>query len=227
MISRLSLARRHAGFSLLELAIVLGIMGVVMGAIWSARNIVLEKERVDSAVVSVREMSENVRSLYRGFSNITYPTDVTAQICAGIFAKGFLVQDDPRPQFCHNWTVTNPWNGNVRVQFYPVSSLSFPHGFGIALTGPLGNTLPTNICVEMVQRLPGTDMRAAPGVDSSNNVPKPIILSAFEPSQAGQPSNVYVSSSVGTWIDVTHKGPAWITQQLPNGCFGVGFFFEY
>jgi len=84
-----------------------------------------------------------------------------------------------------------------------------------------------------LDRLQATDSRttAGGGIAINNALPYPASPPAYEPAQGGQPTNAYVSTANGAWVEATAKTPAWISQQVsPLGvasCRGVAFFFEY
>ncbi len=234
MLRFLSAARRQTGFSLTEMAIVLGIVGIVLSAIWTTRNIVAEKQRVDVAVTGIRETAENVRALYTGQSTFTYPTTTSAKICAGLYAKSFVVdarQSSGQMTDCTTWSVINPWGGDVLLGFHDNDggTFSYAHAFTIAIMPVSGGFLPTSVCAELADRLAGTDTRTGLGSPStSHGVPFPSpLIPANQPAQGGQPTNVFVSASSGSWLDATNQGPAWIADKVKNKCYGVAFSFVF
>jgi len=62
-------------FSLIEAAIVLGIIGLVIGGIWIAAASVFEKNRINDTTTALLKQVLKVRHLYNGFSF----TDIIAQ----------------------------------------------------------------------------------------------------------------------------------------------------
>jgi prepilin-type N-terminal cleavage/methylation domain-containing protein len=56
--------RRRRGFTLTEIAIVLGIMGLILGAIWVAASSVYTNMRVSTTTRDVISMSQGIRNLY-------------------------------------------------------------------------------------------------------------------------------------------------------------------
>lgn len=221
---RFVLSAAVRGYSLIELAIVLAILGVVLAAIWSARSVVVQRQHVDNAVLSVRETAENVRALYTGQQNTAYLTG-QAQVCANLFPRSFLLGTGTYD--CNTWMPRHPWQGEVRLGFSPAAAR--PRGVSIALLGT-NPTLPTPVCVDMLDRMQGVDHRigGGGGVSTTNGVPFPTSLPPYETVQGGQPTNVYVSPSLGTWLEATGKEPTWILQQVGSrDCYGIAFFFEF
>jgi hypothetical protein len=66
----LSHVRTHAparrGFNLVEAAIVLGVVGLVIGGIWMAASAVQKKLRLQKEVTGIITITNNLRTLYRG-----------------------------------------------------------------------------------------------------------------------------------------------------------------
>ncbi len=58
------LEQQKKGFTLTEIAIVLGIMGLVLGAIWVAASGVYNNQRVNTAATTVMQTVQGIRSLY-------------------------------------------------------------------------------------------------------------------------------------------------------------------
>ncbi len=59
-----SRARKTRGFTLTEAAIVLGIVGLILGAIWVAAAAVYENMRTNRANEQILKVAQAVRSLY-------------------------------------------------------------------------------------------------------------------------------------------------------------------
>jgi len=86
----MSCARKPAGFSLIEAAIVLGIVGLVIGGIWAASNAVGQNRKAERMVTGLLLMVENIRTLYERQPPTAY-ADVTANmIAAGVVPRDFI-----------------------------------------------------------------------------------------------------------------------------------------
>lgn len=98
--------RRRQGFSLIEAAIVLGIIGLVIGGIWVAAAAVIENKRFGDAQIGMLQIIDGLRQAYNNRA-IANGTDLTALVATGKIA----------PQ---NWiktatTLADPWGGAVQV----------------------------------------------------------------------------------------------------------------
>ena len=109
------------GFTLTELAIVLGIMGVILGAIWTAASMVYANMKVKNAQTQAIEIVNNFRELWTGQQspNLGDWTDIT---CVGV-GSGYFPSDMLPPSTCTTGTFSTypqgPWAGSyVAVQSY-------------------------------------------------------------------------------------------------------------
>ncbi|MFA5041207.1 MAG: type II secretion system protein [Bdellovibrionales bacterium] len=80
--AQLRLGKHKKGFTLTEIAIVLGIMGLVLGAIWVAAAGVYNNLRVNNATTAVMQIAQGIRALYAtsattGYSSVT---DMTSSL---------------------------------------------------------------------------------------------------------------------------------------------------
>lgn len=93
------------GFTLTEAAIVLGIVGLILGAIWVAASAVYNNMRVEAANKQLMTIVQNVRSLYATSTQMDNAT--TAQLAsAGVFPS------DTNPG---SGAPQNSWGGNITV----------------------------------------------------------------------------------------------------------------
>lgn len=100
------------GFSLIELALVLGIAGLVVGGIWVAAAAVYHHYKVSHALEQVQQIVENVRARYNATAqlpneNYTAFTQTVAQ------ADGFAAETKLSPNVavaaCATCYFSNPW----------------------------------------------------------------------------------------------------------------------
>jgi len=68
------------GFSLIESAIVLGIVGLVLGGIWSAAAYVGTRQKISSMAQNVVFIGQNIRQLYNGQSMMGVTIDDLIQM---------------------------------------------------------------------------------------------------------------------------------------------------
>lgn len=130
------LNRRQRGFNLIEAAIVLGVVGLVIGGIWVAAAAVQSNLRESDASKGLLQIVQNVRNLYYGQSpTTTTVTDITtALISANAIPGDFVVSTT---------AAKNPFNGDVTV----------------SLTGDPNDTIeisydavPQDSCIELTSR---------------------------------------------------------------------------
>lgn len=103
MINRKSKARR--GFNLVEAAIVLGVVGLVIGGIWVAAAAVQSNLRKSDASKGLIQIVQNVRNLYYGQSPSATANITTQLINANAIPGNFI----------NGTNAVNPWNGAITV----------------------------------------------------------------------------------------------------------------
>ncbi len=95
------------GFNLIEAAIVLGVIGLVIGGIWVAAAAVQQNLRESDASKGLIQIVQNVRALYYGQSPTATATVTTDLIAANAIPANFII---------NSTTARNPWNGAVAVR---------------------------------------------------------------------------------------------------------------
>ena len=98
--------KRCKGFSLIEAAIVLGVVGLVIGGIWVAAADVSENMKLNKAVAGVLVILNNVNRLYPPDVN-AIPSNMDAQIAP------ITIQGADGYSFDPTLGVTSPWGGLV------------------------------------------------------------------------------------------------------------------
>ncbi len=99
--------RAAKGFTLTEAAIVLGIVGLILGAIWVAAAAVYTNMRVETANKQLLSIVQNVRSLYASSTSMD-DASMQSLAAAGVFPS------DTSPDATAG-TAKNGWGGNIRV----------------------------------------------------------------------------------------------------------------
>ncbi|MEJ0061952.1 MAG: type 4 pilus major pilin [Alphaproteobacteria bacterium] len=109
----MTLQRRRSakGFNLIEAAIVLGIVGLVVGGIWVAATSVYTNMRAKRATEQLLSIAQNVRALYAtsattGLANAATMTIALKQ--ANIFPNDMILGTTVND-------IGNPWSGRVAV----------------------------------------------------------------------------------------------------------------
>jgi prepilin-type N-terminal cleavage/methylation domain-containing protein len=149
-----ALNKRHKqGFTLTEIAIVLGVIGVILGAIWVAASTVNNNQRVTKATQQIITIVNNIRALESSrstFSSSLGPmTDITAMMVnAGVF---------PADMINNNGTSFNPWGGSVIINVIPNSPGANLSQFEVLYYPPAGGNIP---CANLLTKTTG------PGQDS-------------------------------------------------------------
>ena len=131
---------KKRGFTLTEIAIVLGIVGLILGAIWVAAAAVYNNLRVTHANTAILQTVQGIRALYATTNTITpVASDVTAAlITAGVIPKD-LGTAAP---------LTDPWPSGVTN----VESNAAGDGFQVAMT-----QVPQAACINLLVLVNGTN----------------------------------------------------------------------
>lgn len=95
------------GFNLIEAAIVLGVVGLVIGGIWVAAAAVQQNLRNSDASKALIQIIQNTRNLYYGQAPTATATITTDLIAANAIPTDFVT---------NSTTTRNPWNGTVAVR---------------------------------------------------------------------------------------------------------------
>ncbi len=125
-------AKARRGFNLVEAAIVLGVVGLVIGGIWVAAAAVQSNLRKSDASKGLIQIVQNVRNLYYG-QTPTANGDITSQLISANAIPG---------NFVSGTTAINPWNGAITVSIAGTSDQ-----IDVALAA-----LPRDACIELTSR---------------------------------------------------------------------------
>ena len=102
----------RAGFTLTEIAIVLGVVGLIIGAIWTAAKSVFDANKATQAIEDITTIASNVRATYLAANSFAATGDQTTTLmnAGGIFPSDLLVGNPAT-------SVKNAWNGAVKITF--------------------------------------------------------------------------------------------------------------
>jgi len=128
------------GFTLTEIAIVLGIIGLILGAIWVAAAAVYNNLRVSKANTAILQIAQGVRSLYATSNNVGAAGDLTAQMVnAGVIPSDLI----------NGAAANSVWPGGLTA----VSSVAaLDTGFTVKMTN-----VPRAACISLLTTVGGTN----------------------------------------------------------------------
>ncbi|MDD4615576.1 MAG: type II secretion system protein [Alphaproteobacteria bacterium] len=150
MFSKNKPSQARKGFTLTEIAIVLGIMGLILGAIWTAASSVYANQRTAHAQTAILQIAQGVRTLYtsQGGTGYTALTDITVNLnSAGVIPSDL------------NGGATGPFpNGRSGI-----IATSDGNGFVVVVTG-----VPQSNCINLIAGIAGANRD--PGLFSASAV---------------------------------------------------------
>lgn len=144
-------ARRNerAGFTLTEIAIVLGIIGLILGAIWVAASGVYASSRNADANKGLLAITQKVRSVYATQTQVDTANgadETTALIRAGVFPSNMLNTGVASTATA----ARGPWNGST-IKVWSAQTTSTGDSFEIQFIG-----VPQQACIELLTATTGT-----------------------------------------------------------------------
>ena len=154
---------KKRGFTLTEIAIVLGIVGLILGAIWVAAAAVYTNIRISNSNRHLLVITQNVRSLF-STSTVTGSasgTDMTTSLIpAGVFPTDLL------PNGSSSTTVNSAWSGG-QIHVYSSTGTAAGDAFTVQFEG-----IPSQGCINLLTAATGSGrdpgMIAAGGVANSS-----------------------------------------------------------
>lgn len=121
--------RKKRGFTLTEIAIVLGIIGLILGAIWVAAMSVYSNYRTSRAGVQLLTAVQNLKTFYATASavdttaNIPYPSANLAPGGGTTYIQAQIFPADMVSVSGGTYTIENAWSGSVNVVAASVSTV--------------------------------------------------------------------------------------------------------
>ena len=175
--------RRRRGFSLAEFAIVLGIMGIVLGALWGVVSIVRENMKRGEMAEQMIAMVNNIRSFYMGTSAARTPAGSVAEsdVTDYLLKQGVLLSEQLRDRTAGTWVADHPWgatgasntllaNGGIGVSGLDAGAVNVSNrAFRIQLRG-----LKYSSCVALASRLSGSNPMGLIAVHINGTLTNPI-----------------------------------------------------
>ena len=111
LLATMTRKQNQLGFNLIEAALVLGIVGLVIGGIFAAWGTVASAQRVRKAADMATVIVGQIRSAYA--SRTTFDTSDTAS--GATFTQALVAANLIPVEFLVNNAVKNPWGGNVLI----------------------------------------------------------------------------------------------------------------
>ena len=145
------------GFTLTEIAIVLGIIGLILGAIWVAAGAVYQNLRISKAQTELLQIAQGVRSLYATQSVVDSAKDLdetTALIAAKVFPSDTIstATTGSGNNAVTSTTANGPWAGSS----IKVISATQPSGIAGDSFGIIFVNIPAAACIAMTTGNTGT-----------------------------------------------------------------------
>ena len=134
--------RMKKGFSLIESAIVLGIVGLVIGGIWVATATIRENMLINKTVQGTGIIANNIRGLYSGGMRVPSSGSAT-QLCDKILSPLPDGYGEGTTHFCDS---TDPFGRGFYVDYYY-------NGTGTAQTSILYYGINKSRCMKLVSGL--------------------------------------------------------------------------
>ncbi|MDD3181584.1 MAG: type 4 pilus major pilin [Alphaproteobacteria bacterium] len=140
MLEERVLPRKTRGFTLTEAAIVLGIVGLILGAIWVAAAAVYNNLRVTTTSNQLLQIVQSIRSMHATQQTVDSGINALLVAKAGGMPKDML--NNPTTPT----TVTDVWAGNVLIAAatHTVANDSFAITFSGVPQGPCADLLVRN-----------------------------------------------------------------------------------
>lgn len=167
--------QQNKGFTLTEIAIVLGIIGLILGAIWTAAAGVYSSQRVNHATSATLQIVQGVRTLFASSSTTGYTTagDMTTTLISAGAVPGDLVNSA-------NNTLTGPFPGGNTAIIATIDANGQGTGFVVAMS----NVSRSN-CINLLAAIGGSSRdpglyeddavaTAAPSVSDGTAVANPL-----------------------------------------------------
>jgi prepilin-type N-terminal cleavage/methylation domain-containing protein len=208
----------NRGFTLTEIAIVLGIVGLILGAIWVAAAAVYNNLRTSKATTELLTVVQNVRAMYAtsglvdANANMAVAategvgTAAATYLAAGVFPSDTLNNVDPSKAT----QAQDPWGGTISVESATSSGGVAADSFAVVF-----DRVPDNACI---------------GILSSNvgQGRDPEMLAAVGGPAGAAPATLLTPAANFQTSNIVTK-PASTAQSLcagANNVNAVGFTFK-
>ncbi len=144
-----NLRRKVQGFTLTEIAIVLGIIGLILGAIWVAASGVYSSQRTADSNKDLLTVTQAIRALYATQTQVDTANgtdETTALIRSGVFPTDMLNTGNAATAT----TVKASWSGST-VKVFSAQAASTGDSFEVMFVG-----VPQQACINLLTASTGT-----------------------------------------------------------------------
>lgn len=162
----LSSSSRRRGFTLTEIAIVLGVVGVVLAGIWSASTAVQRSARVNRTIQQLTQIVSGTRALFASYGTINQSDAAT--FSALLYRSG-IIPPELNTSTGGGVTLYHAWGGSMVVSFTAPSKLQIE----------LYN-LPLNACLDLAGKMAGSSHD--PSLKEIGSTIMPVNIVSFPPS---------------------------------------------
>jgi len=143
--------RKLRGFTLTEAAIVLGIVGLILGAIWVAAAAVYNNLRVSTASGQLLQIAQNIRSIHATQQTIDSTISGHDDGAVPMAKAGAIPREMVDDLTAASPQVRNVWNGQVEITATSIGGVA-NIGFIVVF-----DDVPRSACVDLLVRTTGAN----------------------------------------------------------------------
>jgi prepilin-type N-terminal cleavage/methylation domain-containing protein len=168
----------RAGFTLTEVAIVLGIAGLVVGGVWAVASSAYEKWRINQAVQELNTAVQNMLTLYQNRvpPNTTWCDMNQGDMNDSVIKVGVISAQWVIPSTTPSCkTAISPWGPKFVIWTTADTTGATTKAFGVSFFGPI----PTDACIALLLQgtscdtnQPGCPYQVG-GLSASDTLPSP------------------------------------------------------
>jgi len=191
--------KKKRGFTLTEIAIVLGIIGLILGAIWVAAGAVYQNLRVSKAQTELLQITQAIRTLYA--TQTVVDTAAAVNLTSSLIAAKVF----PSDAVLNATTVNGPWGGStINVISQQASATTVP---GDSFSVEFDN-IPQSACIALLTSATGSGRdQGLLGVAFTASAAAPSIVNANMPvSVATAATNCTPATVPALWFEFTLRG---------------------